>query len=289
MQQEIEIYIRSTYSEEKIDLLIDCFQVLENYDLEDYSVGFIDILMETGSKDQYQTQIEFETLMKNNLLNILHVQGVQINDEADLPTIKEIASSLLLVQNYEDKQTALSLVESDFDSEERLCELLQLVSTYSVDRLMVAIESVDEGVFMKLREVYTEEIDEVIEQEDKQDIISRLKLMKTYIQYDEAIAFKLITKSVNVGMQFDFYFSYLKNKIEDMDVTVAAKELATMFTMSRDTYKSPIEEFSKKSGSIFTDIDKISRVNVCLVKIFSDFEMLYKTYLTEQKMRESNA
>lgn len=289
MQQEIEVYIKSTYGPEKVDLLIACFQVLEDYNLEDYEIGFMDLLMEADNKDPYQAQLEFELLVKNNLLNLLYIQGVHLNDEVDLITLKEISASLLLIQNIEDKQSALDIVEADFPTEEKLCELFQLVSIFSVDRFIVAIDSVDEGVFMKLREIFTEEIKESIVDEEQQDIINRLKLLKSYLNMDDAVAFKLIRKSVSVGMKFDFYFNYLKNKLDDMETDRAAAELVAMFTMSRDTYKDIIVQFSKRSNLMFLDLDRLSRVNVKLVKICSDFEVLYKTFLTEQKMKELNA
>jgi hypothetical protein len=77
-------------------------------------------------------------------------------------------------------------------------------------------------------------------------------------------------------------------KIDDMEINDVAKELLVLFTMSSDTFRNVIEEFSKRSNNIFTDLDKISKVNSLLVKMCGEFDILFKTFTAEQK-REQNA
>lgn len=289
MREEFEIYIKDTYSPEQYDLYSACFDIFDQYEIEDYENSFIDLLMEAGNKDTYQASLEFIILIKNTLLNVLHSQGVEINEEADIEIIKEIARCLLEIQHYEDKQSILDTLDADFHGEERLCELFRFVSSFSVDKFIVAIDGVNEAIFVKLREIYTEEINEVPEDTEVTFITNKLKVLKSFLQFDDAVGFKLIRKSASIGLSFDHYLFYLKKNLEDMEVEQAAKELMVLLVMSKDTHASPLEHYSIKSGDIFLDIDKISKVNVQLVKLFSQFEVLVKNILSNQQIGEHNA
>ncbi len=288
MLPEIGIYIKDTYTEEKADIFVECFKVFDKYEIEDNDLQFVELLMESDYKDPYQAQLEFELLVKNNLMNICYAQGVELNDSAELNLICEIANSIYLIQNYEDSTAVLDTIGIDFTNEETFCELLQLVSVVSVDRLITQIDKVHEGIFVKLRELHSKVITEQIDQELTNEIINRLKIIKTYLNSDEYIGFKLIKRSASLGLLFEHYFLYLKMKIENLDAESAAKELFVLFTMSRDTYNSVIEEFSKRSSLIFTDIDKISKVSTALVKIVSDFNILYNAFISQQ-LKDKNA
>lgn len=288
MRQEIEIYIKDTFNEEKTDILVRCFEVFEQYNLEDYDNQFIDLLMEVDYKDQYQAQLEFETLVKNNLLNLCYIQGVNLTDDTELSLICEITHCLLNIQHYEDKKAILDVIGTDFATEEKLCELFQLISPLNVERLLPAFEQVNPGIFVKLREVCAEDINLEHENPDKEEILNRLKILKQYLAKDDCIGFKLIKRSASIGLRFEHYFLYIKMKIDDMEIIDVAKELLVLFTMSSDTFRNVIEEFSKRSNNIFTDLDKISKVNSLLVKMCGEFDILFKTYTAEQK-REQNA
>lgn len=290
MRSEIEIYVTDNYSLEKCDLLKECFTVFETYDLEDYENSFIDLLMEVGNKDVYQGVLEFELLVKNTLLNLLHVQGIQILDDADLSTIKEIARCILEVQHYEDKESILNTLDADFFGEEKLCELFRFVSDFSVDRFIVAIDSVDEGIFIKLREIYTEEIVEDSDESAETNLIrQKLRILKQFLNYDEAVGFKLIRKSASIGLSFNNYFFYIKKTIDELSGEIAAKELMVLLVMSGDTHTAPLVEYSVRSSNIFIDIDKISKVNVILVKLFSEYEILVKNILNNERMEFNHA
>ena len=214
---------------------------------------------------------------------------MEINDEADLGTIAEIAKSILYIQHYEDKESILNTLDADFHGEERLCELFRFVSDFSVDRFIVAIDSVNEGIFIKLREIYTEEINDQAEDEEIGLIRSKLKILKTYLNYDDAVGFKLIRKSASIGLSFNHYLFYIKKKIEELDIETAAKELMVLLVMSKDTHVSPLEQYSIRSADIFLDIDKISKVNIVLVKLFSEYQILVKNVLNTQQIGDLNA
>lgn len=282
MRDELQFFIRDNYSTDKQELLESCFDTIDLYDLEEYDTPFINLLMEGDQHDRNELITQFETLVRNTLLYIVTIQHVTLNVDIDLNTLNEITNALFEVQSYEDKTTIVDLINGLYNNEEKLAELLALVSILTVDDLLSQIEYVDDELFNCLLDIY-EENDLQTDTEENKELLDKLKSFKEFIKYDTAIGFRLIGQGSSYKLPFSFYIDKCKKQLDTISVEEAAKELAVLLLITEETFKSPIVEYSVRSHDIFSDIDKITKINVQLVKIFSEYEK----YMSNLKLQEN--
>lgn len=282
MREELQFFVRDNYSTDKQELLESCFDTIDLYDLEEYDTPFINLLMEGDQHDRNELITQFETLVRNTLLYIVTIQHVTLNVDIDLNTLNEITNALFEVQSYEDKTTIVDLINGLYNNEEKLAELLALVSILTVDDLLSQIEYVDDELFNCLLDIY-EENDLQTDTEENKELLDKLKSFKEFIKYDTAIGFRLIGQGSSYKLPFSFYIDKCKKQLDTISVEEAAKELAVLLLITEETFKSPIVEYSVRSHDIFSDIDKITKINVQLVKIFSEYEK----YMSNLKLQEN--
>ena len=282
MRSEIELFINLGYSQEKIELFKKCFSVFEEFHLEDYDLSMMELISMFDSMDSTQVFLEFEVIVKNTLVSVIAEHGITINTEASLEMVCEIARCLNAIQSYDDKDSIIRTMESDYDNEEKLCQLFRFVSEETVDNFMLSIDVIDQNIFSKLYELYANIENVDYSEEDSNTvnkIIKQLKQFKTFLNYDEAIGFKLLSKGFFVYGDFNLYLKYCVQKFETMQVDYIAKELIVLLFMSKQSYASPLMYFRSISSSIFDDFNKITKVDVELNSIINKFE-LYKAQQT---------
>lgn len=295
MRSEIELFINLNFSQEKTELFKKCFSVFEEFHLEDYDTNILELISLFDSMETAELLLEFEMIVKNTLVSVINSHGVEIDDEARLDVICEIAYSLNAIQTYEDQESIIRTLETDYDNEEKLCQLFRFVSLTSVDNFMLAINSVDQNIFRKIYELYQNIDSDKYSAEEiavTNKIVSQLKELKTFLQYDAAIGFKLLTKGLSVNGDFNLYVKYCIEKFETMELDLIAKELLVILFMSKQSYTSPIMFFRSVSSNLFEDINKITKIDVMLNILLNNFskykaEKLNQSLLAVENMEQN--
>lgn len=274
MRSEIELFLNLSYNQERIELFKKCFSVFEEFHLEDYDHGMLELISMYDSMDPAQVFLEFDIIVKNTLISVIQEHGIELDIETNLDMVCEIARCLNAIQTYEDKDSIVRTLESEYDNEEKLAQLFRFVSIESVDNFMLAINNVDQNIFSKLYDLYKNiDIEDYSEEEIliTNKIIKNLKEFKAFVQYDQAIGFKLLTKGLTVNRDFNLYIKYCLQKFETMELGDIAKELLVILFMSKQSYASPIMFFRSVSNTLFDDINKITKIDVLINTLINDF------------------
>lgn len=289
MRPELEFFVLEHYAPERVETMKRGFQCLESYSVEEYDNKYIEVMMTYENRERSDNAVVFSQHLIDDLLDILNQHDIQVDSEAKFEDIVEVIEALFNIQDYDDKDSIIRMLETDFNtSEEKLANLFTLVSLKSVDYFVQILESVSPDIFDKLMEIYSNNYqpDDLSCPEDtRKKIAEELKLLKQYIQYDKAVGFKIIAGNGEVGLPFSYYIQYALKEIEYLEFDDIAKELAVLLYMSEDTFQNPISSYSERSQLLFDDINKITRINHVLISLISGFE---KWKLIE-KQKEQNA
>lgn len=287
MRPELTIFITENYSLEKQGLFNRAFSVFEDYSLDDYDVPFIELITQFDSRDYLETIDSFESLIKNTLLSVISEQGVELNEDVTLEIIVEVAAGLFDIQYYEDKESIIRTIEVDFDSEEKLANLLVLVTNINLQQLIGSFESVNENIFNLILTTCdssdSQEADPVENTKSDQEVVSKLRMFREYTKLNDLIAFRILEKGFRIKLSYDFYNRYLKSMITDFkDLDRVAKEYLAVLFMAKESYLNPINHFRKISSSISDDITLITKLDVQITKVFNDFDKYKINYLNIQ-------
>lgn len=277
MRDELQLFVNENFSLEKQFLIKKAFSIFEDYELGDYDTPFMELLSEFDSKDYFETLLEFENLIRNTLLTVLKEHAIILNEECDLETIIEISSGIHEIQYYEDKETILRIIETDYSDEEKLATLLNLVTLLSVDKILINIEQLDNNIFNLIVETcaYSDSVvvDPVEISKAEKAIIKNIKMFRDFTSKSELIGFKIIEKGFTVNLSFDFYYRYLKHMLKDVvDSKAIALEYFLILMMSKESHLNPINYFRKISTNITEDIGLITKIDIELNKLYNDFD-----------------
>lgn len=288
MREEIQLYINDTFTPELNELFNNCFEVFELFDLPEYDNQYIDFLMDVDNSDRGVKSSQFILLVKENLLSVIHEHAVQVNAEASLEAICEIAKCLSDIQNYEDIYGINRILETDLDYVEKLASLFNLVSSFSVDYFVTNIDYVDSAIFIKLSELYpeVEENNKNVTEEVYNELLTNIKQFITIFDCNNSILINKLKQGLSLGLPFTFYCDLIKSKIETIDLNSAAIETAIALQLAVDTYKSPISSYAAHSGDLFDSIETVTKINVALVKIFNDYEKIKIEQTTKKILNE---
>lgn len=277
MRDELQLFVNEQYSPEKTALLKNIFSIFDDFQLSDYDEPFMDLISQFDSSDTTTIVLDFELLARNSLVVILREHGIVVNVDILTETLIEICTGIHEIQYYEDKDSIIRILETEYSDEERIGELLKLVTTLSVDQVLNNIESLDNNIFRLIEQtcanIGSSETDTVEQTKTDKDIVANVKLFKSFVGDKDLIGFKIISKGFRVNMSFDFYFRYLKYMIATInDSESIAMEYLIVLLMAKESHSNPINYFRKISDRMSDDLTFVTKVDISLNKLLSDFE-----------------
>lgn len=281
------MFIKQSYTPEKVDTLLESFDILEDAQIEAYEDAFFDILMQHGDKEITGVPGEIEDLMIRFLLDIMVQHGVEISEDTPLSVMNAICDGLLGIQYYMSSDDISLVLESALDEEEKLSQILELVNGLDQHRALAAFERVDPGLLTKIEELVTSktELDASDFERESENfkITKKLRDIVRFFSSQEFVAVKLINAGVVIGADFEQYIKYFVKYVEDMKPEDIAKEVFLLLTMSRDGYESMLQTYSKYTSRLFTDLDQTTKVFTALNKVVIDFDkyMMQRNALTK--------
>lgn len=288
MREELSIFVNENYPPAKQELFYKAFEVFDDYDLDQYDLGFIDIISVYDNSDPIEIQLKLESHLMELLKSILIEQSIILNEDVDLNQIIEITAALKLIEDYEDKDSIIRYLESDYTDEEKLCNILSLVSNLTLDDYLLMIDSFDTNILnlIELTAIgYDSSSTEPQEQTDESNLIlNNVKLFKNFTNDNELIGFKILRKGFKVGIEFQWYGRYLKKYLLDYtNIEKAALEFFLLLLMGKESYNNPINYFRKISLDYIDSLNEITKLDLALTNVFNNFEKYKSKTITDNK------
>lgn len=162
-------------------------------------------------------QVVLELLDDLHLIvnNIFTVQGISLIDEIVLSDKIKIAKAILNIFDYSDRVAIARILETDLNPEEKIAELISLVSDIPTEEAFTFITDVNPGVIARLSEVIKDNESETIEiDEDFKKVIQTYILFKQKILNDSHILTdKYLVEGGTIGLPYSVYLEdLLKHK-----------------------------------------------------------------------------
>ena len=162
-------------------------------------------------------QVVLELLDDLHLIvnNIFTVQGISLIDEIVLSDKIKIAKAILSIFDYSDRVAIARILETDLNPEEKIAELISLVSDIPTEEAFTFITDVNPGVIARLSEVIKDNESETIEiNDDFKKVIQTYILFKQKILNDSHILTdKYLVEGGTIGLPYSVYLEdLLKHK-----------------------------------------------------------------------------
>lgn len=277
MTPEIEYFVDNFIDEHNRDNIITAFDLLDQFGVEEYQERFITLMMIESDIGTIELVDSF-TLTINNLINeLLKIHGIVFNDIFFLETKNKILEGILVLQDLESKDSILTILESSSDSVEKFCEIIVEVTDLNFMYVLSAVEEVNPIFITKLNDLLNTNIiniseEEMINNDFSNKIITKLKNIKSFINYDKAVGFTLVNNNTVLGSNFTKYVTYAVKHFEHLTNEDIAKEVFVLLTMSDEGFEQPLITFRNYSQNLFSDLDKITKIDILLNKLIMQFD-----------------
>lgn len=277
MTPEIEYFIDNFIIEDNKANIKTAFDLLDELGVEDYQERFVSLMMIESDIETSQLVDSFTLLINNLIDDLLKLHGVVFNDIVYLETKNKVLEALVSLDSLESKDFILAILESSNDEVEKFCEIITHLTDLNFMYLFNAVESINPSLISKINEIFSANANKLTEEEiDKRDftnkIISKLKQLRIFINYDKAVGFTLVNNNTVLGSNFNQYSTYAVKQFEHLTNEEIAKEVFILLTLSDEGFEQPLITFRKYSQNLFSDLDKITKIDIILNRLIMQFD-----------------
>lgn len=238
-------FINDNYTEEMGAELLKSFILFEEFQLEEYELQYIDMLMSQDYLEPSTTASRFIEITKDKLKYILELQGIKTTDGIKLPELNKITDAMYLLQNSTDLYFIEDAIYSDVNTPlESICEIIINLTDIAKPTLYECIVSVDPNTIDKIKELLSimDEKKPTELQKDHvtiYDVFERLVGERLTVDSGDLLGRRIIDSGFTLGLSFNAYMDIVGEI--DYDVDLFSANIFSVYVISDDFEKGNIE------------------------------------------------
>lgn len=233
-------YINESATPEVRESFEKVFDAFERIGLDTIGSEYESILM-TGDDLSIQEVVASLFVLTNNYIaDVLSEHGVFLTEEATIEDGAFFISAMLDIPDAECKADILSCITASDNNEERLCEIIALISEKTVEEMLPLVERVSLSCISLIKELSALQEDEYESVIDPKDT-ARIEQAKLFIQRNsitKLMAVELIQRGVPVGLPYMTYADVYMGEFEKMSPEDAAANMLFMAVISSDSERA---------------------------------------------------
>lgn len=246
-----------------------CKDVYIEYD----EIRFIELISNEANMHKEDLVDKFVYLVDEMISNIITAHHFTLKNDAALYEKVEFVSALTSMQDSNMLEEVERLVSSDLPHDEVIAEMLSLYSHLSAESFLSYITEYDKNFVDYVKVMVADKSAELSKPANiDKKLIDKFRMFKKFIN-DSCLGFKLIESNFPPNLEFDQYFTFVKDNltIKDIDLNKYIIDLYSVIMLCKDGLDNPISVFRENSALLTDDINIISKLDVGIIKISTDF------------------
>lgn len=182
--QELENYLQKLVSPEATELMVDTARVMCESGLTSHLDDLDDIISMEDQVGRDTTVLEIRQYLTSTLEACVNQFGVELIEDADinLRHLTGLQRGINLITNYEDVEAIEALCLAESDPEERLIDILELLTEYTWADYSLLIDTVSPSLFNRILEQLVKP-DQLAESSTQSNaILIRVKSLISHVQ-----------------------------------------------------------------------------------------------------------
>lgn len=238
--------------------------ILDLYNIE-YLEEIADIIFRNSDNDNTAILDNINATFISIFNNICNIHGIYIKEDTNLSVLIELCSGIKYLESYIDKTAISNIVEMDTTVEERVCQLLTLVTDMNIEELMTYIESVDDNfILMFSNNTINDNVDK-----DISNNIDKYGKYKKFINNKELFSDNYISNTETIGLPYlmyiDNYVNHVK-KIAELDANTISHDLVGLAILSSDK-EPPVVLCRKYMDKITSNVNLSTNIDSRIINI----------------------
>lgn len=266
---ELYQFIKDGYGEDKDELIINCLKFITDNCSPESFYGLMEIVMQDQNVDRQDMLDQFYSRVVEMIYLYLDENSIILSEQATLSDGLNIAIALELLPFYLDPQTILNITTQSIGDTDKICELLTLTGTLTVDQLLPLIDRINPNVFGRLQSIMQDKIEDNYFNEQNDEIVKNLKLLNKFYEKEfgqsSSSFFDYIKNGLPIGQKFAYYVNETHNDFNEVvtpNIDEYAGKILVLLLMSEDGYQQSLKTFRDHSSNIFSSLDILTKVDI---------------------------
>lgn len=290
MDPLIEAHITTAYTPEIGVCMFEAFALLDNFDVQDYQLEFISLLMSEESMHREELVDKFRLLLVKWIDFVLTHHMVQLTDECPLRKRVAVLSALYMVQDLQDYTTIAICLESDQDPVEKFAFIVNSLTELTEEDVLENTDHVDPLMLDNLYKYAVSkgggDVQEDLLSKDVRAVVSRLACLMQFNKNVPLLGNTLLDNGALPNQPFANYLPYISGYFEKMlkykDSAELAKDVYSLLCLSGDGKTKPFDVFKENSSRLFPNTAVVTKVDVALLTVVGQFTAFEEAYNHEK-------
>lgn len=262
MQSSVTDYVVSNATPELSDLLIDAYSMLLSIEVVGFEDMCDELLLNSGVAESFTIVTSIHDFIQNTIKSLLLEYGLTISEEASLADTLVILEASIDIQTYDNIVDILRVIESDFNTEEKVAELYSYVSTETPSFFLMNIMNANPAIIDRIKELTNMWSEEVyLGNKDDETKVTKLKQFCNYILSTNIGIVQTLIDGIAVGYPFETYLKQNGPILEMLTADAAAKELIATALISSDATDNIIGHIRNHLHNYVSDLTKVTAID----------------------------
>jgi hypothetical protein len=286
MDPLIEDYITHSLNSQMAQDVVDCFNILENFNYVDQQLPYINLLMSKELLESEHVQSQFLQLVASQQQFVFDAHLLKIKDSCIIGQANAILKALYDIQFLDHYNDLDAIAQSTQDYEHMLAQVLSAVGCLTELTLLDLIESFDVVAANQLRTYIHKQNQQrnstqKIFTEEGKAIIDNLRAFSKYAGSENLLGVILLNSGVLLNQPYARYVRLFQkdNIFDNLKPDLIAKNLLSFFYLTTEGINQPLKTYRDNITLFFSDLDKISELEGLIQQEISEFT----TYLEVRK------
>lgn len=223
----------------------------------------------SGNEDIEDISTDIRNMVLGMLKEMFGEIGVILNEDYPLNNIYlfDIYKELIEIENTEQIEFALSVLESEDNTETLFYELLTTVGGLTIDESLFMSHIAKISIYTKQKLINKLEVNKAllpveVPEVDIMGMVEKIKTFTRKINDDEFLVIRLIKEGVNLGLEFQNYMALYGSEILELDLKEMTYNLYLLGLISKDATDSVAETIESNIANYlfdYSDQDKVIR------------------------------
>lgn len=247
-------YLNHATTPEEKHVIANALEALDEVGKDNYEYGIEEILNTDDEVDAGSTMQSITDLIRGQLYQVMRDFGITLSEDCNLQLLGDIVRGMTVLSNYDRPRELVDATNSQARVREVFCEIMAMVTKYSVEDLLPFVEEVPDGFLARLKHNEdAEAADEGPDLDERRERIHAYHKYEIYLTNEggaPAYLTNMLRSGVGVSLPFILYAKSMTIPFELLSPKAIAREMFGMALVSSDGYDRPsdtvkahIEEF----------------------------------------------
>lgn len=255
------------------DLIERADNVLERYQINRHYTELDQVMSIEDTMESSSLLDSIVDIYRSVLIDTIAIHAIETNT-TDIDILIDILEGILLVQNSDQTEFIIDVIESDLDNEEKLAEILMLMTSRDMTRFLEVFVSVNSTFFEVLKRFIEPDLNTMAEDSYQihGDIQQRVRWWIS--RYPNSLASTLVRNNVLVGSDAKVYVNYLEesrlNELQS-NLELFATELLGLVMLSGVENGQLHNKTNELFDELLSNISQITKADSYLGKILLEY------------------